>query len=102
MTNSKAWLGKKLPEEMKGKIAAGRTKFAGGNTLESIKKELDLLVIKRDLYCCKICGKYGLQETTLFVIQINNKLSKFNLENLITVCKDCKGGTYNKSLNLSK
>ncbi len=86
----KAWLGKKLPEEMKGKIAAGRTKHTGGNEPEALRAELNILAIRRDLYKCKVCSKSGLLGQSLSIEVVDKNKSAFDLNNLGTYCKDCK------------
>lgn len=84
------WLGKTLPEAMKGKIAAGRTKFAAGNEPEALRAEINALAIKRDLYRCSRCGRSGLLGKSLSIEVLDDKQSHLDLSNLITVCKDCK------------
>jgi len=86
---AKPWLGKTLPEEMKGKIAAGRTRFAAGNEPKALRAEINSLVIKKDLYKCRRCGQSGLLGQSLSVEVLDKNKSVLDLNNLATVCKNC-------------
>lgn len=97
--------GRKLPEEVRLKMMGRKPwNWAGGidkkNPLRKTPeyKQWRRLVCKRDNFTCQLCGyhgKRGLEAHHIIPIKTNSNLS-FDVNNGITLCKDCHQNIFGK------